>query len=183
MQVRALSAADPGDVIAYKAIRLTALSTDPAAFGSTYEREAAFDDDTWRRRLAGFHGRLGCVFLAYGDGGATGSAGIGLEDPADHDGVVTAYLFGMWVDPRARRTGTSGSLVSACVAWAVRAGAPRIVLDVKRDNRIAIALYERHGFLPTRRIGGLPSDPDPGELEMCLDRGLAPPGELFGEKR
>lgn len=34
-----------------KTLRLKALRTDPSAFGSTYEREVAFDDDVWEARL------------------------------------------------------------------------------------------------------------------------------------
>jgi hypothetical protein len=36
----------------YKAFRLLSLKTDPDAFGSTWEREIAFTDDTWYGRLA-----------------------------------------------------------------------------------------------------------------------------------
>lgn len=35
----------------YKALRLHALKTDPKAFGSTYEREVAFEDEEWLKRL------------------------------------------------------------------------------------------------------------------------------------
>ena len=36
------------NVKAFREVRLRALKEDPSAFGSTYAREAAFADDTWR---------------------------------------------------------------------------------------------------------------------------------------
>ena len=168
MNVRAIDAADAGDVAAYKSVRLRSLSMNPEAFGSTYERELAFDDVSWRSRVGGFRGRPGTVFLAQDEIGPTGIAGIGLENPSEHDGVATAYLWGMWVDPRARGNGTSGALVSACIGWAAASKVSLVVLDVVRDNSVAIALYARFGFLPTGRVGGLASNPCAEELEMCL---------------
>jgi hypothetical protein len=35
----------------YKALRLYALKTEPKAFGSTHEREVAFNEDEWLKRL------------------------------------------------------------------------------------------------------------------------------------
>ena len=168
VDIRALDSANPDDVATYRSVRLRALSTNPEAFGSTYARELAFDDATWRTRVGTFHGRPGAVFLASDELGPTGIAGVGLEDPSEHGGVVTAYLWGMWVDPRARRSGTSGALVAACIGWGQRTAVARIVLDVVRTNAPAIALYARFAFVPTGRVGGLPSDPCENELQMCL---------------
>jgi len=35
----------------YKELRLHALQSDPKAFGSSYEREVAFKDEEWLKRL------------------------------------------------------------------------------------------------------------------------------------
>ncbi|KAJ3579333.1 hypothetical protein NPX13_g1227 [Xylaria arbuscula] len=35
----------------YKPFRLASLQQDPQAFGSTYERELAFDEETWLSRI------------------------------------------------------------------------------------------------------------------------------------
>jgi len=37
----------------YKELRLTALTLNPDAFSSTYERESQFSDETWRVRVNG----------------------------------------------------------------------------------------------------------------------------------
>ena len=40
----------PSDPALLRRVRLRALLTDPASFGSTYQREAAFPDQTWTER-------------------------------------------------------------------------------------------------------------------------------------
>lgn len=41
---------DPKDWEKYKKIRLEALQENPEAFGSSYEKEIAFPDETWQER-------------------------------------------------------------------------------------------------------------------------------------
>lgn len=166
MELRALT---PDDVDLYRPIRLRALSTDPGSFGSTYERESAFDDATWRSRLAGRGDRRGVVFLATqqaAPGAEMQSVGVAGVYHTEDPGVV--YLWGMWVAPEARGTGVSRALVEACIGWANAEQGTAIVLDVVRENTPAVTLYRRFGFEPTGRIGGLPDDPSVDEMEMRL---------------
>lgn len=51
------------------------------------------------------------------------------------------------VDPALRRHGLATHLVHHVIADAVRAGARRATLEVRRSNTAAIALYERLGFV------------------------------------
>jgi RimJ/RimL family protein N-acetyltransferase len=151
------------DVPLYRAIRLRALSSDPRAFGSTFERESAFDDETWRSRLRGIEGRPGVVHLAVSaSGDSIGTAGIGFTP----DDTAATYLWGMWVAPEGRRTGASRTLVAACIDWAREANATEVRLDVKRDNAPAIALYERIGFVHAGAVPG--EDACAGECRMVL---------------
>ena len=89
VEVRRLEVTDVED---YRMIRLAALRTEPEAFGSTYEVEAA-------RPLAVFAERLktSAIFGAYADGRLLGMAGFKQEDGQKdrHKGSV----WGMYVDP------------------------------------------------------------------------------------
>lgn len=133
----------------FSEIRLRALRIDPAAFGSDYEREAAFDDTLWRSRLAGFAGHPGAVFCVDSIeaapsadlvGPLAGIVGVGLPEPGD------AAIWGMWVAPEGRRRGLAGQLLDAAERWAVDAGVPTATLWVHRTNDAAQAVYEGRGY-------------------------------------
>ncbi len=162
MAIRALQA--PDDVARYRNIRLRALQTDPAAFGSTFEAERAFDTETWHRRMTTFLDRPAVVFADdAGDGHLVAIGGIGRLD------ATTAIVWGMWVAPEARRRGSARRIIDAALAWAEARSVTRVVLDVKRDNRPAIDLYRSIGFTE----GVHRPDPDgPCRDELSLELAL-----------
>lgn len=160
--IRALTA---DDVEIYKAVRLRALRTDPTAFGSDAEREAAFDDETWRARLSGFNRHPGCVLVdSFDDDSRRVRGMIGVAQPS---GTDDAMIWGMWVSPEDRRSGVGSNLVDAAVDWAIERGSSTVTLWVRRTNTAAARLYERHGFL-THDGDGAP-DECADELGMRLD--------------
>ena len=114
----------------------------PDAFGSTYEREFAFDDEEWKARA---NPPDAAVFVAHGPDDLVGLA-IGAPAPSNPG---AAALFAMWVAPAARRLGVGQALIEAVKAWAIDAGYPRLGLGVTITNAPAIALYERAGFVAT----------------------------------
>lgn len=158
MAIRALTA-DDADL--YREIRLAALQADPGAFGSTYEREVAFDDAQWRQRLTTTDEHQFRVFVEEVDGRAVATAGIGITE-----WNAAPMLVAMWVRPEARRTGAARRLVETALAWAEGNGYPDVVLWVVRDNEPAIALYTACGFVPTGQTDTVPSNPCAEELEM-----------------
>lgn len=56
-------------------------------------------------------------------------------------------VFGMATVPDARRRGAAGLVLSAIGRWAANQQAPRIYLQVERDNVAALRLYETAGFV------------------------------------
>jgi len=130
-----------GDEETLRIIRLEALSDDPDAFGSTYEREADRTAEDWQRWFTG-----GAVFVAQGGDGAPVGIAAGYRDI---NGAPVIYLVSMWVSPPHRGTGTAGDLVTSVLAWAESEGAEAVRLNVVGGNIRASKLYERHGFYPT----------------------------------
>lgn len=129
----------PADAARYRAIRLEALVTHPEAFGSTFAREQ-------EKTLAWFEERLTAsdVFGAFIGGELVGSAGFRREDGAKtaHKGV----LWGMYVRPQARKSGTGRLLVDAVAAHAAKR-VEQLHLVVVSENQAALRLYAAAGFV------------------------------------
>ncbi|MDL9977982.1 GNAT family N-acetyltransferase [Microbacterium sp. ASV49] len=145
--------------------RLTALRDAPEAFSSTYAREVAFDEKTWRGRTATTRN-----FVARD----AGSQVIGLvggrrmpDSPSSDREVLS-----LWVAPSARGHGVAGMLIDAVADWARKEGARTLRLWVVDDNTPAQAAYLRAGFTMTgERQSVSPDDP---RFEVRMSRSLSP---------
>jgi ribosomal protein S18 acetylase RimI-like enzyme len=149
-----------GDWQSYRAIRLAMLLESPAAFGSTHEEALGYDEPAWRQRLTD-----NAVLLARVGPAPAGSAmysDFGTTEPGD------CALYGMWVDPRFRRSGAGRALISAVVEQARAAGKRRVVLRVVSDNAAARTLYESEGFTYTGHSVPHPNGEGLTEVEMEL---------------
>jgi GNAT superfamily N-acetyltransferase len=144
---------------ALRGIRLHALRDAPDAFASTHEREAAFGEADWRRRISGKG-----TFLAYlPEVSASEPVGlIGGYEPAP--GVVE--LVSMYVRPKARGRGVGEALIAAVAGWARARHAASVHLWVTETNSRARLLYERCGFELTGERQPLPSNRDITEFGM-----------------
>ena len=147
-----------GDEPILRALRLEALSGDPAAFGSTYERELARTTADWQRWLS-----PGATFVLDGPGGAHGLA-AGQRDASDPTAV---HLMAMWVRPAMRGSGAADELVAAVIAWAASEDARTVRLDVFEANARARRFYERLGF---RETGATTVHERDGRIEVRMER-------------
>lgn len=120
-----------------RALRLRALADSPGAFASTLERESAFPDRVWRRRLI-----TGFQLLAFEGESIVGTA-TGIPDRRERR---AREVVAMWVDPDARGRGVGSALIEGLAAWARAASASALTLWVADQNHTARLLYERHGF-------------------------------------
>jgi GNAT superfamily N-acetyltransferase len=138
-------------------VRLAALAEAPNAFGSTYAREIAFDQATWRGRFS----ERSVTFFAYADPDESpaGLAGVYIED-----GV--ADLVSMWVRPGFRGRKVGEALVEAAASWAKAHDFGTLFLWVTDMNDAARRLYERCGFTATGEQAPLPSNPALTEIRM-----------------
>lgn len=142
----------------HRAVRLAMLLDSPRAYGSTFAREVAFDDQAWLDRIHG-----GVSWLALQGELPLGSVTL-FQVPGRPDDE--ACLTAMWVAAHARGTGVADDLVNALAAHADGSGLRRVTLDVADENGRAAAFYERLGFTRTGRTGELPHAPGVGEFEM-----------------
>ena len=129
-----------GDEALLRSLRLEALTLEPYAFGSTYERELARTVEDWRRWMS-----PGVVFILEDEHGARGMVAA-AHDPADH---AIVHLMAMWVQPDARGSGGADALVAAVVGWAQSERSRAVRLQVVHDNLRARRFYERNGFKVT----------------------------------
>jgi ribosomal protein S18 acetylase RimI-like enzyme len=133
--------ADEGALL--RAVRLRALGDSPHAFAATLAEEQALSEPEWTARAAAAaSGSAEIIVLAIGHTGhGLGMAGGRVrEEP----GVIS--LWGMWVDPAARRGRLGARLVDAVGDWARTAGAHTFRLGVMDDAPAAVGFYERIGF-------------------------------------
>lgn len=146
-----------------KALRLAALADTPSAFGSTHEREVAFEDREWIERAElGSRGVDRVTFVAEDDatGELVGLVG-GFRFPAD---APHRDLVSMWTSPAVRRTGVGRALVTAVVEWA--GPGVDVHLWVTQGNHPAQRLYEAMGFEVTTDVQPHPNDPCVNEVRM-----------------
>jgi len=129
--VRAIRAADPGDVEAVARIEADCLGADAWSEGLVGE---------------GIRGALPTVtyLVAESDGVVVGHAVTSAAGDI-------AELQRIAVDEIHRRTGVASSLLADVVEAAGRTEADRLLLEVRADNRGAIAFYAAQGFVEIDR--------------------------------
>jgi GNAT superfamily N-acetyltransferase len=133
-----------GEATALRELRLRALADAPGAFASTRDDELELDDGYWQRLIDdAVVGERATVFVAI-----DGSRWVGMAAGrwfARERGI--AQLWGLWVDPVARGTGTGAALVGAVRDWAAAGGATFLRLGVIEPADALRRFYERLGFV------------------------------------
>jgi ribosomal protein S18 acetylase RimI-like enzyme len=128
----------PDEAEAFRAIRLEALATNPEAFETTLEKQAAEPLSRFADSL-----KSAAVFGAFRESELVGMAGFFV-----HQGERTRHkgmLWGMYVRPAARGAGLGRSLLRAIVEHA-RQHVGQLQLSVVSDNEAACRLYRSEGF-------------------------------------
>ena len=155
-----------GEGDAFRELRLRALADAPLAFGELLADARLRPDENWVHAARGFsRGPAGAIFVAIRDGRWVGM--IGVRQSEERPGAM--WIWGMWVDPEARRRGIAAALVRRTLGWAQRRGARTIRLGVFAENEDAISLYRGLGF---RAHPMEPSDLFPGRYWGAMTRRL-----------
>lgn len=132
----------------YKALRLRALKTEPQAFSSSYEREVAYPDDKWQQRLRDVESGKSWIFFGKLNDKLVGMTGAyrDEEDIQNHQ----VWLWGVYVDPEARRKGIAKLLMEKILGELKGHSDIAIVkVGVNVDQESAKKLYEKFGFKAT----------------------------------
>jgi predicted GNAT family acetyltransferase len=147
-----LRALAPDDWETFRDIRLRSLADSPDAFGSTMEREQAFTEAEWRRRL-------GVPVYVVED-----PRPVAIGGTFDQEGVP--HVWGMWTDPAHRGRGHARRILDALIP----PGTPA-QLDVNVTNDGARTAYQRYGFVGTGHLEPLRPGSDQRIELMVLRRG------------
>lgn len=148
-------------------VRLRALRSDPASFGSTYERELAFEPARWDEWATDdsegdSHATLFAVDGTEAVGMVTGSR----DD--EHPGLF--HVYAMWVAPEARRRGLGRRLLDELESWMRASGGETSHLSVTTEAETALCLYESAGYVPDSEMEESPDTP--GLLHISLRKQL-----------
>jgi GNAT superfamily N-acetyltransferase len=153
----------PSDVRRARELRLRALQSDPTSFGSTYAREAAFDDEVWEGRVErGARGDDAATLLAFRDDDAVGL----VSAFRDEEAANVFEVVGMWVAPEARGRGVGRRLLEEIETWIASCGGIEVRLAVTNVATAARGLYESVGYVPDGRADKSPHTPGLVELGM-----------------
>lgn len=136
-------------------LRLAALAGTPDAFAASYDEERDQPERWWRDRLRREDAATFLGSVADTRGAAAAPVGLAVVLPTGDD-ATTAGLYAVWVAPDARGRGVGDALIAAAIEHARGMGFARLVLNVGDGNLPAVALYARHGFVPTGRTSTLP---------------------------
>jgi ribosomal protein S18 acetylase RimI-like enzyme len=135
---------EQSDAKIYKEARLSALQTNPEAFGSTYEKEMNYSLETVAERIKPAAGKF--VLGAFDDRGSL----IGNVAFVRENGLKTAHkgnVYAMYVAPEMRGRGVGRSLMLELIRRArLCEGLEQINLTVMSDNEPAKKLYTSLGF-------------------------------------
>jgi GNAT superfamily N-acetyltransferase len=142
-----------------RALRYVAMEEAPYAAIETLSRERALADEVWQERARPSAREVWLVAEAANELVATALA---VFEEADE----TAYLGGMWVEPKLRGRGIGRALVNAAFDWAKQRGARRIKLEVSSANESAVRLFEETGFSRTGATRPLASERRASAVEM-----------------
>ncbi|HYB03956.1 MAG TPA: GNAT family N-acetyltransferase [Nitrososphaerales archaeon] len=120
-------------------LRLTALKTEPTAFGSSYEEEVNFSEAEWRRRTAN-------ALFAMLDNRPVGTITYLINERAKTKHI--AQIFGVYVDPKFRGRGLGRKMLEKAIDLIVEnKDIVKVRLTVNAKRSAAITLYKSLGFV------------------------------------
>ncbi|MVO98416.1 GNAT family N-acetyltransferase [Paenibacillus lutrae] len=141
MYIRLLQEADAQQ---YQEFRLKSLTTNPEAFGSTFEREVKFSQAAVAARIQPTTDKF--VLGAFDDKDALGGTVTFMRESGPKT-IHKGNVYGMYIAPEMRGNGLGRSLMLQLISKArEHEGLEQINLTVVSDNDSAKKLYKSLGF-------------------------------------
>ena len=162
LTVRPLGAPDAG---AWKALRIEAVETYPAAFLAGTEEVRAMTLETVTGMLA-----AGMTLGLFDGAALTGMAGL-LRPPFAR-AAHRCEIGGFYIRPALQGQGAADALMQGIVAHVTPLGIWQLELCVAEKNPRAIRFYERHGFARQGRMPNTVIGPDGPETDLFYTRDL-----------
>ena len=97
-----------------------------------------------------------------------------------HEFVRHTAELGMWLRAAYREIGIGSAMVEAVLAWAAARGIEKITLSVRSNNRRALSLYQKYGFVEEGRRRDYIKTPAGYEDECLLSYSVPPIDPLTG---
>lgn len=142
-----------------RAIRLKALQSDPAVFGSNYQKEAAMTEADWKDWLRTDDG---AIFMLYDHTRPIGMTGIAVD--RDDPTKKKAILWGSWLESLARGKGLSEMMYRERIVWAKEHPTiEKIIVSHRASNLRSKHANRKHGFLFTHKENKVWPDGTPDE--------------------
>ena len=141
-------------------IRLLALEDYPAAFLSSHEREAAYDEQRWRQEFS-----RGVWNILLAGGKEIGLLGVTRELAMSSQ---ECYLESLWIAPDFRRNRAASMMLRTVLNRLRDSGVHTVWLYILNGNEGARRLYEKFGFQSTNEWQLLPDHPAGSEHRMKL---------------
>lgn len=126
----------------FKSIRLELLDNNPSYFGSDYDSESKFPDQTWKDRLTKD------TVKTYGIFSNTDLCGICVLVFSPRNKMKhVATLNSMYIRPEFQRKGLAKKLIEKILEDLSSMEIKRLNLSVVSENNKAISMYENLGFV------------------------------------
>ena len=128
------------DWMTLKSIRLEALTEEPGAFGSSFEKESLLADSSWQERLTAKNKAYFGLFRANGE--CVGLTGIANLTSTDNSVVLVAS----YVRKEDRGRGLSKLFYDARIDWAKQQGYHKATVSHRDTNFVSKAANQKAGF-------------------------------------
>jgi ribosomal protein S18 acetylase RimI-like enzyme len=138
-------------------IRLTALRDHPAAFLSSYEVEADYDEQRWRQEFS--RGEWNIMLADGKEIGLLGVTRLFNRSSQEYNLSQEYYLEYLWVAREFRRSGAGSRLLRTVLDRLRDSGVHTVWLYILDGNEDARRLYQSFGFQSTNERQPLPNHP------------------------